>query len=264
MLQNIVLVGAGKLATQLGKGLIKKGFNIRQVYSRKLENAEELAEPLNAYATDDFSNIQKDADLYIVAVTDSALHSIIEQLPKVKGIVVHTAGALSMDLLIRFNNYGIFYPFQTFSKEREVDFMEIPILLEANEEKVGRKLEELAIKMSQTVLFCNSNQRQQIHLAAVFACNFSNHMYAIAEKILQNGNINFDVMKPLIKETALKTEFLSPIKAQTGPAVRGDKNVMDKHLALLDHDDELTVLYSKLSRRIAEYNQTVLKENDEE
>ncbi|MGQ1783942.1 Rossmann-like and DUF2520 domain-containing protein [Saccharicrinis sp. GN24d3] len=254
MLRNIILIGSGNLATQLGNRLVKKGLNIRQVFSRTLANAEELAEQLNAYATDDFEEIQVDADLYIVAVTDAALLATIEQMPKVKGIVVHTAGSLGVDLLIRFNKYGIFYPFQTFSKEREVDFEEVPILIEANKDEVSKELEHFARKISGTVIACDSNQRQQIHLAAVFACNFSNHMYAIADRILKKNNVSFDVMKPLIKETAFKTEFLSPVKAQTGPAIRGDRNVIDKHLAMLDNDDELAVLYSKLSRRIAAFN----------
>ncbi len=257
MIQNIVLIGSGKLATQLGSYLMKKGFNIRQVYSRTLENAESLADQLNAYATSTYSEIQKDADLYIVAVADAVLLTVIEQMPKVKGIVVHTAGSMSMDLLIRFNKYGILYPFQTFSKEREVDFAVIPILLEANNEDVEKDLEQLSKKVSDTVMVCDSNQRQQIHLAAVFACNFTNHMYAIADGILAKNNISFDVMKPLIQETALKTDSLKPIKAQTGPAVRGDKNVIDKHLTMLNGDDELHVLYSKITRRIAELNAKV-------
>jgi len=254
MIKNVVLIGSGKLATQLGNHLVKKGVNIRQVYSRTLENAERLAEKLNAYATDKFADIQTNADFYIVAVADAVLLSVIEQMPKVKGVVVHTAGSMSMDLLIRFNKYGIFYPFQTFSKEREVNFQEIPILLEANEEGVEYEIKELAQKISGTVMSCDSNQRQKIHLAAVFACNFSNHMYAIANNILKDSGVSFDVMKPLIKETALKTDLLSPEKAQTGPAVRGDKNVIDKHLDMLNGDDELVVLYSKMSRRIAELN----------
>ena len=253
MIRNIVLIGAGKLATQLGLTLVKNGFNIRQVYSRTFENAEELAERLNAYSTCDISEIQTDADLYIVAVKDAVLHNVIESLPKVKGIVVHTAGAMNMDLLIRFNKYGIIYPFQTFTKEREVDFKQIPILLESNVDEVKEELEKMAGKISDTVMHCDSEQRQQIHLAAVFACNFSNHMYAIAERLLDKSNISFDVIKPLIKETAQKVGEMSPVKAQTGPAVRGDRNVMDKHLSLLNEDDELTVIYSKLSRRIEEF-----------
>lgn len=250
MIRNIVMIGSGNVATQLGLTLVKKGFNIRQVYSYTLANADVLAQRLNAYSTCEFSEVQTSADLYIVAVSDSVLLDVIEQLPKVKGTVVHTAGSMSMDLLIKFDRHGVFYPFQTFTKERDVDFNGVPILLEANNQEVYAELQYFAKQISPIVTGSDSAQRQQIHLAAVFACNFTNHMYAIAHEILKKNNISFDVLKPLIMETALKTETLIPLKAQTGPAVRGDKNVISKHLALLD-DDELNVLYSKLSRRIA-------------
>ncbi|WP_066627197.1 Rossmann-like and DUF2520 domain-containing protein [Labilibacter marinus] len=262
MISNVVLIGSGKLATQLGLCLAKTGYNIRQVYSRTIENAQELAERLNAYATDSFNEIQEDADIYIIAVADSVLHTTIESLPKVKGIVVHTAGAMSVDLLIRFDQYGIFYPFQTFSKERDVDFKNIPVLIEACNEDVDLKLKSFASKISKTVKTCDSNQRQQIHLAAVFACNFTNHMYAIAEDILQENDVSFDVIKPIIMETAHKTDYLSPVKAQTGPAVRGDKNVIKKHLEMLDNDDELSVLYSKITSRIAKLQSGKIKIQD--
>jgi predicted short-subunit dehydrogenase-like oxidoreductase (DUF2520 family) len=244
------MIGSGNMATQLGNALAKKGFNIRQVYSYTLENAEKLADQLNAYATNNLADIQTSADLYIIAVKDAVLHQVIEHLPQVKGIVTHTAGSMSMDLLLRFDKHGIIYPFQTFTKEREVDFSVIPILLETSEEEVYNDLKVFAKKISQTVIACDSNQRRQIHLAAVFACNFANHMYAIADGILQKNNISFDVIKPLIKETAEKVQEVAAENAQTGPAIRGDQNVIDKHLKLLSDDAELSALYRKLTNRI--------------
>lgn len=256
------MIGSGNVATQLGISLVKKGFNIRQVYSKTLGNAEVLAQRLNAYSTCDFSEIQTNADLYIVAVSDAMLLSVIEQMPNVKGTVVHTAGSMSIDLLIKFNRYGVFYPFQTFSKERAIDFGQVPILLEANNQEVYTEMQYFAKQISSIVMSCDSAQRQQIHLAAVFACNFTNHMYAIAHEILKKNDISFDVLKPLIMETALKTETLNPLKAQTGPALRGDENVINKHLEMLADDGELNALYSKLSRRIAELdNQRKTDEN---
>lgn len=252
MIKSLVLIGAGNLATQLGCSLAKKGFNIRQIYSYNIENAEALAEKLNAYATDNLKEIQLDADLYIVAVKDAVLLSVIDQMPVVKGVVAHTAGSLSIDMLLKFDNYGIFYPFQTFSKEREVNFESIPILIESSGVEVQEKLQKFGAKISKTVIQCDSNQRKQIHLAAVFACNFSNHMYAIAHDILQKNDISFDVIKPLIQETAHKVEELSPVKAQTGPAIRNDQNIIDKHLKLLTEDVELTSLYKKITKRIQE------------
>ncbi len=250
MIQNIIMIGSGNMATQLGNALAKKGFNIRQVYSYTLENAEKLADQLNAYATNNLADIQTSADLYIIAVKDAVLHQVIEHLPQVKGIVTHTAGSMSMDLLLRFDKHGIIYPFQTFTKEREVDFSVIPILLETSDEEVYNDLKVFAKKISQTVIACDSNQRRQIHLAAVFACNFANHMYAIADGILQKNNISFDVIKPLIKETAEKVQEVAAENAQTGPAIRGDQNVIDKHLKLLSDDAELSALYRKLTNRI--------------
>jgi predicted short-subunit dehydrogenase-like oxidoreductase (DUF2520 family) len=255
MIQNIVLIGAGKLATQLGSNLVKRGFNIRQVYSRTLSNAELLANKLDAYFTDKLSDIQQDADLYIVSVADSVLKDVALRMPQMNGIVVHTAGSLGLDLLQRFDKHGIFYPFQTFSKDREVDFSTIPILLEGNCKAVTDELNSIAGQLSSTVMLCDSNQRQQIHLAAVFACNFSNHLYAIAEEILLQNNIDFDVIKPLIKETANKLDLLSPKQAQTGPAIRGDANVINKHLKMLENNLELHALYQTMSKRIMDFDQ---------
>ncbi len=255
MIRNIVLIGAGNLATQLGFSLAKKGYNIRQVYSYTIENAEYLADKLNAYSTNNLKEIQKDADLYIVAVKDAVLSQTIEELPSLKGIITHTAGSHHIDMLLKFDHYGILYPFQTFSKEKEVDFSSIPILIEANNEQTQQDLLDFGKKISNTVMTCDSDQRKQIHLAAVFACNFTNHMYAIANEILKNHNISFDVIKPLISETASKIDILSPQDAQTGPAIRGDQNIIDQHLKMLSEENDLSSLYKTLSERIMKYAQ---------
>ncbi len=250
MIRSIVLIGAGNLATQLGFSLAKKGFNIRQVYSYTLENAELLAEKLNAYSTDNLKEIQTNADLYIIAVKDAVLAQTIEQLPHLKGIVTHTAGSLSIDMLLKFENFGIVYPFQTFSKDKEVDFNSIPLLIEANNESTEERLLKFGKSIANTVMICDSNQRKQIHLAAIFACNFTNHMYSIANDILKSHNINFDVIKPLIQETASKIETLNPKEAQTGPAIRGDKNIIEEHLKMLNDHNDLQSIYKTLSNRI--------------
>ncbi len=250
MIRSIVLIGAGNLATQLGFSLAKKGFNIRQVYSYTLENAELLAEKLNAYSTDNLKEIQTNADLYIIAVKDAVLAQTIEQLPHLKGIVTHTAGSLSIDMLLKFENFGIVYPFQTFSKDKEVDFNSIPLLIEANNESTEERLLKFGKSIANTVMICDSNQRKQIHLAAIFACNFTNHMYSIANDILKSHNINFDVIKPLIQETASKIETLDPKEAQTGPAIRGDKNIIEEHLKMLNDHNDLQSIYKTLSNRI--------------
>jgi len=250
MIRNIVLIGAGNLATHLGIALVKKGLNIRQVYSKNIENAQVLADKFDAYAVDDLKEIRNGSDLYIIAVSDSVVPQVVAGLPDLEGIVVHTAGSLGVELLNRFKASGILYPFQTFSKDRAVDFGMIPILIESNSPEIEKSLLQLGKAISNTVLTCNSAQRGKIHLAAVFACNFTNHMYAIANKILNDDGIGFEVMLPLIKETANKIEILSPKQAQTGPAVREDFNVINKHLSLLADDGELQYLYKILTERI--------------
>ncbi len=252
MINNIVLVGAGNVATHLGTALYKKGVNIRQVYSFTSESAEILADKLDAYSTDDLSQIQDNADLYIIAVKDAFLKNVIENMPKVKGIVVHTGGSMSMDQLLRFDRFGILYPFQTFSKEVDIDFSEIPFLVEASDDIVERDLKKLASVISNTVLTCDSEQRKIIHLSAVFACNFSNHLFAIADELLASHEISFDVIKPLLKETVNKVMSSKPKVVQTGPAVRGDRNIIEKHEQMLKSDSDLLKIYQIFTKRISE------------
>ncbi len=252
MINNVLLIGAGNVATQLGNALCKKGINIRQVYSFTSGNAEILADKLDAYAIDDLAQIQDGADLYIIAVKDAYLKSVIENMPMVKGIVVHTAGSMNMDLLSRFNKYGILYPFQTFSKDVDIDFREIPFLIEASDKDVEVDLKKLAGVVSQTAMVCDSDQRKIVHLAAVFACNFTNHLYSIADSILAKSEISFDVIKPLLKETANKVMHSKPSIVQTGPAVRGDHNIIETHEKMLKSDYELQKLYHIFTKRISE------------
>lgn len=253
MIQNIVLIGSGNLATQLGMALAMNGFNIRQVYSKTLNNASALADKLNAYHTDQLNEIQTKCDLYIIAVSDSALESVITDLPNLQGIVVHTAGSMASNILNRFDQYGTLYPFQTFSKDKEVDFNEIPCLLEGSDATIEAELIVAAKRISKQAIACNSEQRKKIHLAAVFACNFSNHLYKIAFDMLESNNINPDVIKPLISETAQKIHSLSPSESQTGPAIRRDDNIINMHKEILeglDGSNELKSIYSMLTDRI--------------
>ncbi|WP_282037434.1 Rossmann-like and DUF2520 domain-containing protein [Saccharicrinis aurantiacus] len=253
MIQNVVLIGSGNLATQLGMGLAMSGFNIRQVYSKSIKNASILADKLNAYHTDQLNEIQKKCDLYIIAVSDSALESVIADLPNLQGIVVHTSGSMASSILNRFDKFGTFYPFQTFSKDKAVDFNQVPCLIEGKDQTIEIELMTAAKKISKQVISCDSEQRKQIHLAAVFACNFSNHLYKIAFDLLESNNINPDVIKPLINETAHKIQSLSPIEAQTGPAMRKDDNIINMQKDMLNYSEELKSIYSLFTDRI--YNQ---------
>ena len=201
---KIVLVGAGNLATNLGKGLKAIGEQVVQIYSRTEASARSLSE---------------------------LLQEIAQQTEGEDAIHLHTAGSMDMNVLQHKKHYGVFYPLQTFSKDRIVDFKSIPIFVESNDAYSLETTMQLAHKLSEKVYRADSEQRRKMHLAAVFACNFVNCMYANAAEITASAGIPFDVLHALIDETAAKIHQLSPAKAQTGPAVRMDRNVIDKHIS---------------------------------
>ncbi len=248
---RIVMIGSGNLGTQLGIELIEKGHQVIQVYSRTVDNAKELAAKLNCVFTDKLTAIASDADLYIIAIKDSAIESVLSGVNFGENLVVHTAGAIGMDVFIRYcKNYGVFYPLQTFSKQRRTRFTEIPVCLEANSEENLQKLELLAASLSERVYKINSEKRLTIHLAAVFACNFVNHFYAIGKRLLKEKGIDFSLFSPLIMETAFKALNYSPETVQTGPATRKDSAVMEKHLQMLENYPEWAHLYKLISENI--------------
>jgi len=248
---KIVFIGAGNLATQLALSLKEKGFSIAQVYSRSYESARMLSEKLQTEFTIDLSQIIPDASVYIFAVKDSALPEVLEALPRLPGLFIHTAGSLPMDIFAPYaSRYGVFYPLQTFSRDRKVSFNHIPIFIEANNSKDENLLKEIASVLSDTVLPLASEKRKYLHLAAVFACNFTNHLYAQASDILEKQGISRKVLFPLIQETADKIKQLHPLDAQTGPAVRYDTNVIEKQLELLKEDSWKEEIYGLLSRSI--------------
>ena len=250
---QICLIGAGNLATRLAVALAAKGHRFLQVYSRTESSARQLAGMLNCEAIVLPEMICPDADLYICALKDDVLLSVLKQIDFGKGLVVHTAGSLPMDILANFtSNYGVFYPLQTFSKQNQVDFAKVPFFIEAAQSESLDKLRILASCLSEKVVPANSDQRKQLHLAAVFASNFVNYLYSIAEDIVNEKGMDFQYLLPLIEETARKVQTLDPVQAQTGPAVRFDRAVMDKHLALLDEHPDWKHLYEVLSKGIHE------------
>ena len=248
---KVCLIGSGNLATQLGMALYEKGHPIVQVWSRTAENAVELAMRLNSQYTNDISLINYESDIYIISVTDIAIEQVLSWRSWGSKLVVHTSGSTPMELLSPYcENFGVFYPFQTFSKAKKIDFDQIPICLEANTPQNLEILRVLAQSISNNIQLINSEQRQQIHLAAVFTCNFVNHLYSIWEGLLREKGIGFDILKPLILETAAKIVDHSPKSVQTGPAIRNDKDIINKHLALLENQPDLQVLYQQISDRI--------------
>lgn len=247
---QIVLIGSGNVATHLGLALHQANHQIIQVYSRELANAKQLARKIDAEAIHSLDNIVENADLYIISVKDDAIEGVIGALPEIKGMVVHTAGSISVDVLKRFDNYGVFYPFQTFTKEAVLEFSNIPVLVEGNNDNNRNFLSDLAKQISTNVLKASSYQRGQLHIAAVFACNFVNHMYILADEVLKDSGLPFELMHPLIMETAAKVKKISPHMAQTGPASRNDQHVIHKHIQSLEGKEELQSIYKLISNSI--------------
>lgn len=251
---EIVIIGSGNLATQLSLALSEAGHHIQQVYSRTAEHANELADKLGCTYTTSIDEISQNADMFIISVKDDAISRLAEKVGRnaKNGIVVHTAGSISIDVLKgKAQHYGILYPMQTFSKNRKVDFKPIPCFLEASDEETLSVIRSLAESISDNVVLANSSQRKKIHLAAVLACNFTNHCYRLAEKVLEEEQIDFKFFLPLIDETAKKVSELNPKQAQTGPMVRYDVGVMNMQIDLLN-DERTKQIYRLMAESIHE------------
>jgi len=252
------LLGAGNLATQLGLALIQNKHEVVQVYSRTEISAEVLAEKLNSKPITSPDKVISGSDIYICALKDDAIESILSQLNVQNPLIVHTAGSVSMDTLAKFtNSYGVFYPLQTFSKNRLCDFSKVPVFVEASDETSKSTILKLANSITSTVSELSSEDRKYLHLAAVFVCNFVNYLYTIGSDILTQNNLDFKYLIPLIDETAAKIHQMKPLDAQTGPAVRMDKTIINKHLALLSENEELSRIYRLLSEGIFEKCRTL-------
>ena len=252
---NIVMLGAGNVATHLSKALQVKGHNITQVYSKTVASAKALAAQLNAPYTTEINDVKPTADIYIYALKDNALEDVIHKLDVPNAIHIHTAGSVSIDVFEdRVRYFGVIYPMQTFSKSKEVNFENIALMVEANTEKTFDTLYGIAQQLSNKCYKIDSGERKKIHLSAVFACNFVNYMYTVAEELIGETNAPFDILQPLIAETTEKIKHLSPAKAQTGPAVRNDTATIEKHLKMLEDKPELQQLYKEISELI--YNKS--------
>lgn len=254
-IKSAIIIGSGNVATHLGKALKRSGITIDVVYSRSLGHAEQLAGQLGAVPYTDLKLVPSHADLYLIAVKDAAIEEVAAQLSVNDGLVLHTSGITPMEILKMHKRHGVFYPLQTLTKNVEPDLKNVPLLIEANNEKDQRGLELIAATISEKVFTITSEQRQFVHLAAVFANNFSNHLYAIAEQIMQAHHIPFEILKPLILETARKVQEHEPQSVQTGPAIRNDQPTVEKHLALLQQTPEFRQMYELLSRSIRSLNE---------
>lgn len=259
---NIVIIGTGNVAQSIAdsfKGL--NSINIKQVFNHRATlAAKKFAQTCRCGFVTEYHNIINDADLYIIAVKDDVLAEVAAGLAglKLKGLVVHTSGSIEVAVLKKVSKHiGVYYPLQTFYPKAKTDWRSTPLLIEANTKKALQILKKISASVSETVKVISSSQRLRLHLAAVFACNFTNALYVSAFEIIEQSLLKKDtqLLLPIMKASFQKLEHVHPLFSQTGPAMRGDKMVMSKHLDLLKNNKELSTIYKQLSHLI--YNQQI-------
>lgn len=251
---QLVLIGSGRLARNLGHALKEAGHCIVQVYSPTLAHARDLAIELDASIyTNKVSDLICNANCYIIAIKDDAIPDIIKHLNVGRGLVVHTSGSTPVDVFKGHQNikyYGVFYPFQTFTNKL-VSFQEIPIFVESPFNECISHLKELGGFISNKVSVLNSENRLRLHISAVFACNFLNHMLVLGNRVLNDAGLDFSILQSLVNETVINAFSTdNPIDAQTGPASRNDINILNKHVDLLASHPDLQAIYQQLTDSI--------------
>ncbi|HYK48047.1 MAG TPA: DUF2520 domain-containing protein [Parafilimonas sp.] len=248
---KITIVGAGNVGTVLGRVLKEKGHSINEVFSRKHFHAITLADELQARVCHDLKQINTESDLYIVAISDDAVGTISASLQLEKQIILHTSGSIPIQYLKNVSeNYGVLYPLQSLRKETH-DIPSMPFLVDGNNKDTLQQITNLAISISPQVIVANDETRFHYHLTAVIVSNFTNHLYALGKQYADQNEIDFKLLMPLIEEIVRRLYHYEPAKMQTGPAVRGDKNTIDKHLALLEQFPQLRDVYAVMSESIS-------------
>lgn len=250
-MKKIILIGSGSVATNLALNLDKNKYSVQQVFSRTKENAEILAKKINADFTNDINKLQK-GDITLLCIKDDFIASFLEG--KLFQNLIHTSGSANINVLKNSaQDFGVLYPLQTFNKEVKINFTEIPILIEASTVKFKKVVLELASSLSNKVINITSKKRRQIHIAAVFACNFSHHMLSISKEIMDNEDLDYSLLLPLIEQNNKKSLLEDPQKLQTGPAKRNDVKLINEHIKEiknLHHKD----IYRLLSDNIIKIN----------
>jgi predicted short-subunit dehydrogenase-like oxidoreductase (DUF2520 family) len=256
-IKKISFIGSGNLATNLALAFFNKGYIINEVISLTESHAEKLARLCNSKFSVNISSLDCNTDLIIIAVPDHAIPLVANELSNVQIPVVHTSGTIDIDVLQSArHSHGVFYALQVFSKDKTVSFSHLPLGLEASSEELFESLHSLAISISDAVYKISSSQRRQLHLAAVFACNFTNMNYIIADTILKASGQSLELLIPLINETAERIATSDPAALQTGPARRNDKNVIDTHMRMLEDFNDYKKLYELYSQMIQkEFNE---------
>lgn len=251
---KITIIGAGRVGSALAKRLYSKGHQIEQIFSRSVAKAEATASAVEAQGVNRLTDIIVGAEVYILAVHDDGIAGVAQELAHLStggAIVAHTSGATPMGDLASCKHHGVFYPLQTFSAEIPPDFEELPFCIAANSEEDEAILFELAESICPNVYRINEQQRQALHVTAVMVNNFSNHLFALADGICQEQGVDFEILKPLIRQTVRKLKQAAPAAVQTGPAARGDQGTIDRHLNWLEREaPEVKVLYEMLTESI--------------
>ena len=245
---KITFIGSGNVATNLAHAFYQAGHTINQIVSRNEASAKSLASHFGAYFGTSLSEIYNDSDFILICVNDEAYKEIIEQFPLgINAIICHTSGPVPLKVLSEYaTDHGVIYPLQSLTKENVKTMLEVPIFIEWSSNNAKEKIGDLADSISNKVREVNSEDRMKYHLAAVFANNFSNLMYVLAKDYLDSQKLDFKNLLPIIEETALRLKQNEPRKVQTGPAKRGDRAIVDKHLSMLS-DTELKAIYKQLS-----------------
>lgn len=248
-LMRISIIGSGNVATALAKRMYECGHTIDSIFSREYNKADKLAALVEAVPYDSLQKLPLDSEFYLLAVKDDAIREVAGQIKIKKGLIAHSSGATAISIFEGIqDNYGVLYPLQTFSSDIAPDFEELPLCISANNSKNSTILKKLAESISPNVYSISEEQRQALHVAAVFANNFSNFLFAVSQEICRDNALDFDMLKPLIRQTLRKIEIADPIEIQTGPARRADLGTINRHLSWLnEHAPEYEKIYDLFS-----------------
>jgi predicted short-subunit dehydrogenase-like oxidoreductase (DUF2520 family) len=251
---TVTFIGAGNLAWHLAPALDNAGYSVSEVFSRDRKNAEALVKKLyQGEVSDSLDFSESSSSLFVICVSDDSIQEVVQEivLPE-DAMLVHTSGSQPLNVLAyaATSRIGVFYPLQTFTKLKTINFAEVPLFIESESDEVKEVLVKMAKAITRKVQVIDSQKRMALHVAAVFASNFTNHMLTISKKIMDASELPYDWLKPLVAETITKSLEIGPENAQTGPAVRGDLEILDKHMALLQEDEQLAEIYRVVSQHI--------------
>jgi len=252
---SVCILGSGNVATHFAKSIKKAGLELFQIFNRTESKAKELAETVGCSYISDITRIYENAGLYLFAVSDSAISKVLKSRKWEGKVLAHTSGSIPSDIFKSYTDrFGAIYPLQSFTKEREIDFFKIPFFIEANSPDTLTSLKSFTRKLSGKVYEIDPARKAILHLAAVFASNFSNHMYSIAFELLKRNNLPFEYLGPLIEETMHKALKINPGNIQTGPAVRNDQEVIIRQIEMLANEPEWQKIYTFVSKSIQKYH----------